>query len=319
MSSQGPVAVVGEAVADAFTVPGDQRLPGELTLRVLPGGGPANTAVALSRLGTPTRFVGRLSDDAFGRLFREHLTESGVDLTGCVAATQPSTLAVADLDDDGQAQYTFHAEGTADWQWSAQELRAALPEPVSALHTGSLALARAPGAAHIEALLDRARPQTTVSVDPNVRPRLVPTRVYREALPRWCALADILKVSMDDLTRIHPELPPERACDAWHSAGAHLVVVTLGPDGALASLAGRRVRVPAPRVRTVDSVGAGDAFTAGLLHWLHRRGRLGGRLDRLGIEEVRAAIGFATEVAALTCTVSGANPPYGHQLDPVAD
>lgn len=318
MTPSRPVAVLGEAVADAFAERDGAR-PGELALRVLPGGGPANTAVALARLGTPTRFLGRLSGDVFGRLFRDHLTASGVDLSGAASATEPSTLAVAGLDSTGQATYTFHAEGTADWQWTRAELRAGLPDDVSCVHTGSLALAREPGGPRIEELLAGVRRRATVSIDPNVRLHLVPADVYRTALPRWCALADILRLSEDDLMAVRPGMPVEEACDTWHAAGVALVVVTRGADGATASLAGERVRVAAPRVRTADTVGAGDAFTAGLLHLLHARGHLGGRLERLDAATVGEAAEFAARVAALTCAVSGANPPYAHQLgDPPA-
>src|SRR4051812_21162331 len=104
-----PVTVLGECVADAFV----DRAPStstDLTLRVLPGGGPANTATTLARLGTPTRFLGRISEDLFGALFRSRLSAAGVDLSGCVSAPEHSTLAVADLDAEGKAAYTFYAE-----------------------------------------------------------------------------------------------------------------------------------------------------------------------------------------------------------------
>ncbi|GAB2588564.1 carbohydrate kinase [Streptomyces capparidis] len=314
MTSSSPVAVLGEAVADAFVEPAWGR-PGELGLRVLPGGGPANTAVALARLGTPTHYLGRLADDVFGRLFRAHLTASGVDLGGCPRAAEPSTLAVADLDDDGRAGYSFHAEGTADWQWTPGELRAGLPDGAVCLHTGSLALVREPGGARVEDLLAEVRPRVTVCLDPNVRPHLVPPEVYRTGLPRWCALADILRLSEDDLAQVRPGMPLEEACDTWHAAGVGLVVVTRGARGAVASLAGERVKVPAPRVEVADTVGAGDAFTAGLLHWLHRHDRLGGRLDALTADEVEQAVRLAVRVSALTCTVSGANPPSAEEVE----
>lgn len=108
----GSVTVLGECVADIST---DTTQPGphELALRALPGGGPANTAVALPGLGTPTRFHGRLSHDTFGSLFHSRLLDAGVDLSGSVSAPEPSVLAVAALDESGQATYTFYAEGAA--------------------------------------------------------------------------------------------------------------------------------------------------------------------------------------------------------------
>ncbi|WP_371476473.1 carbohydrate kinase [Kitasatospora sp. NBC_00315] len=311
---QRPIAVLGECVADAFADTTQPR-PGELALRVLPGGGPANTAAALARLGTPTRFLGRISSDAFGALFRAHLASSGVDLAGVVAAPEPSTLAIATLDEHGQAQYSFHAEATADWQWTGAELAAALPQDAACLHTGSLALVRTPGGERIEELLTRARGSATVSIDPNVRPLLVDPAVYRARLTRWCALADILRLSSDDLDLLMPGVTPERACDAWHLAGVRLVVITLGSRGAVASLDGVRVFAPAPRVEVVDTIGAGDSFTAGLLHRLSRAGRLGGRLDDLAVDEVSDACDYAARVAALTCSVAGPNPPWAHQME----
>ncbi|MGA5193081.1 carbohydrate kinase family protein [Streptomyces exfoliatus] len=307
--SAGSVTVLGECVADVFEVPGRSG-PDGLALRALPGGGPANTAVALARLGTPTRFLGRFSHDVFGTLFRTRLSASGVDLTGSVTAPEPSTLAAADLDATGQATYTFYADGAADWQWTDHELAAARNDDAVCLHTGSLALVRRPGGSRIEEHLARAREHATVSIDPNVRPLLVEPSTYRERLPHWCAVADILRLSEDDCALLVPGADLEEACDTWHAAGARLVVITLGGHGALASLDGVRVTVPAPPVAVVDTVGAGDSFTAGLLHRLAVLGHLGGRLDGLTLEDVAAACSFAAQVAALTCSVPGANPPW---------
>ncbi|WP_326607622.1 carbohydrate kinase [Streptomyces sp. NBC_01799] len=306
------VTVLGECVADAFTVP--SPAPDELALRVLPGGGPANTAVALARLGTPARMLARLSDDVFGRLFRARLEASGVDLSQAVRAAEPSTLAVAELDAAGQAAYSFHAQGTADWQWTADELSATDLASTACLHSGSLALVREPGGRVVEEFLLRAAATATICVDPNVRPLLVAPAVYRARLPRWCELADVLRVSEDDLELLLPGHSVEQACDLWHSAGARLVVVTLGGRGAIASLDGERVVVPAPPTAVIDTVGAGDSFTAGLLHHLGTKGLLGGRLTDLRIDDVTQACVFAARVAALTCSVSGPNPPWEHEL-----
>ncbi|WP_200307240.1 carbohydrate kinase family protein [Streptomyces adelaidensis] len=309
------ITVIGECVADAFT-DAARSTPGHLALSVLPGGGPANTAVALARLGTPTRLLARFSGDVFGTLFRNHLSASGVDLTGTVTASEPSTLAVADLDETGQATYSFFADGAADWQWTADELSATVPDDTVAVHTGSLALIRRPGGSHIEDHLAKAREHATVSIDPNVRPLLVPPAAYHQRLHHWCALTDILRLSEDDLALLLPGATPEQACDTWHAAGARLVVITLGGRGALASLDGARVKVPSPTVEVIDTVGAGDSFTAGLLHRLTALGHLGGRLDALTLEDTADACSFAARVAALTCSVPGADPPWAERLDP---
>ncbi|WP_318199329.1 carbohydrate kinase [Streptomyces sp. SCL15-4] len=306
------ITVLGECVADAFAEPAGSA--SELALRVLPGGGPANTAVALARLGTPARFLARLSGDVFGRLFRAHLEASGVDLSHAVPAAEPSTLAVAELDGQGQAAFSFHARNTADWQWSTAELAGVDLSGTSCVHTGSLALVREPGAAAVEEFLATAAPLTTISIDPNVRPLLVRPEVYRARLKDWCALTDVLRLSEEDLGLLLPDTPPERACDIWHAAGARLVVITRGAHGVLISLDGERARIPAVATRVVDTVGAGDSFTAGLLHRLGARGLLGGRLTGLRLADVTDACRFATRVAALTCSVAGPNPPWHHQV-----
>lgn len=268
------ITVLGECVADAFAEPANTS--NELALRVLPGGGPANTAVSLARLGTPARFLARLSGDVFGRLFRAHLQASGVDLSDAVQAAEPSTLAVAELDAQGQAAFSFHAQKTADWQWTPEELARVDLSETACLHTGSLALVQQPGATVVEEFLAAAAPRATISIDPNVRPLLVHPDVYRARLAHWCSLADVLRLSEDDLELLLPGTPPERACDIWHAAGARLVVITRGADGVLASLDGEQVQVPAVSTSVADTVGAGDSFTAGLLHHLGARGLLGG-------------------------------------------
>lgn len=307
------VAVIGEALADAFVQSSDAER-GELTLKVLPGGGPANTAVALARLGTPTQFRGRLGRGILGDLLRRHLLGSGVDLSASVAATQQTTLALAAVDGDGVASYDFYANGTADWQWTVGELAAWSRDDVVAIHTGSLALALTPSGPLIEDLLRGSRPTATISVDPNVRPGIVGLGTYRERMSRWAGLADILRLSEDDLSHLYPGTAVERTCDQFHRQGVRLVVVTRGPAGALASLDGERTAVPAMDIVPVDTVGAGDAFTAGLLHWLHQRGHLGGRLASLGPADLARAMAFAALVAGRTCQVGGADPPWARDL-----
>lgn len=313
--SPGSVDVLGECVADIFE-DRDRADSGGLALRALAGGGPANTAVALARLGTPTRFLGRFSDDVFGSLFRARLSASGVDLTGSMTTSEPSTLAVADLDATGQAAYTFYADGAADWQWTDSELAATRNDDAVCLHTGSLSLIRRPGGSRIEEHLTQVRERATVSIDPNVRPLLVPPSAYRERLLHWCAVADVLRLSEDDCALLAPGAGLEEACDTWHAAGARLVVITLGGRGAFASLDGERITVNAPPVTVADTVGAGDSFTAGLLHRLAGLGHLGGRLDRLTLDDLTDACSFAARVAALTCSVPGANPPWADELEP---
>jgi fructokinase len=241
-----------------------------------------------------------------------------VDLSVSVDVPEPATLAIAKLSESGAAQYEFYTDGTADWGWSDAELARVLdPAPV-AVHTGSLALALERSGSHIERLLATARPTSTTSIDPNLRTLLVPAERYRAAIDRWAGLADVVRLSSDDLEQLWPGVSPADAAARLHGQGAALVVVTLGGDGVFASVRSAagdtQLRVPPVRVPVVDTVGAGDSFQAGLLHHLAGAGQLGGRLDRLDRTAVTAALEFASRVAAVTCSRPGADPPWAAEL-----
>lgn len=313
------IAVVGEVVADAV-LPPDGIVDGAAHLTVHPGGGPANFAVAVARLGSTARFAGRLSTGALGALCRAKLEASGVDLSASEAADEPATLAIARLNDSGAASYEFYTAGTADWAWTDETLGPLVDGPFPdgerpvAIHTGTLALALQPSGRVIEDLLSRARAQLTTSVDPNLRTLLVPVQTYRGVIDRWAALSDIVRLSEDDLEQLWPDRTPEQAAAHLHELGVPLVVVSLGANGAFASLRGEQVRVPIAPTTLVDTVGAGDSFHGGMLHHLAQAGALGGRLEELDIAGLTAALTFASRVSAITCSRAGANPPWAAEL-----
>jgi fructokinase len=299
------LTVLGEAIVDLVGEDGWRY-------RAHPGGSPLNVAVGLGRLGQPTSLAARLSRDAFGALFREHLDSAGVDPRHLVAAEEPSTLAVATLDADGVASYDFWTEGTADWQWTAAELAGVVDDETVVLHTGSIALELEPGASRIVELLGRIRHagRTAISYDPNVRmARRGSATEGRRSVERVVALADVVKVSSEDLGWLYPGEDPVVAARRWSGLGPSLVVVTLGSAGAMALPAGgSQLARPAPPVTVVDTVGAGDAFMSGLLGALADRGALRPRADLSGVD-VAAVLDRACLVAALTCARAGADPP----------
>lgn len=307
------VVIVGENVADALVEPvrtGD----GRARVEIFSGGGPANTAVALSRLGTHTKFISRIADGILGDLFTERLESSGVDLSLSISAKEPATLAIVSVTPDGSAMYNFYAEGTADWQWQQGELIASDLHDAACVHAGSLGLVMEPGGAVVENFLEEARRCSTISIDPNVRTALTDVETYRRKIRDWTRLADVFRLSEDDLNALFPGAPHYQLFDEWHSAGASLVILTRGSRSTLASFEGSRLEIPTPVVQIADTIGAGDAFTAGLLHWLVHSGLAGGRLGRLGQDHIRRALAFGAHVAALSCTLPGANPPWKDQL-----
>jgi len=313
------IAVVGEVVADAV-LPDDGIIDGAAHLTVHPGGGPANFALAVARLGSTARFAGRLSTGSLGALCRAKLEASGVDLSVSEAASDPATLAIARLDRSGSASYEFYTQGTADWAWTDESLGPLIDgpfpdgDPPVALHTGSLALALQPSGQVIENLLARAASAMTISIDPNLRTLLVPISTYRDVIDRWAGLSDILRLSMDDLEQLWPAWGPEQAAARLHELGVPLAVVSLGADGAFASLRGEQVRVPIAPTTLVDTVGAGDSFHGGMLHHLAVAGQLGARLDTLDAATLTDALEFASRVSAITCSRPGADPPWAAEL-----
>jgi fructokinase len=303
------IVICGEALDDL--VP-DPSVPSRFDAR--PGGSSANTAVALARLGTPVSMLARLARDSFGELLRGHLEGNGVDLSFAVDAAEPSSLAIATVGDDGGADYRFLVTGTADWGWSDSEL-AALPKGTVAVHGGSLALALAPGGAAVERLLARARETSTVSLDPNVRPSLIADLpAHRDTIERCVAAADVVKVSLEDLEALHPGEAAMDVARRWARGGPALVVVTEGGDGSVGITAEAEVACPVSPVTVVDTIGAGDTFAAALLDWLYRAGRLGGRLAAPPPADIDAALQHASRAAAITCSRTGADPPYRDEL-----
>jgi fructokinase len=301
------ILVCGEALIDLAAV----DVGGERLYRGHPGGGPRNTAVALARLGVPVAFCGRLSTDAFGRRLRDDLRANGVDDRFVVTGPEPTTLALAEVGPGGVPRFSFWGDGTADRLLAPGDLPATL-DGVEALHVGTLSLVLEPGAATIEGLMARAAGRCPVMVDPNVRPAVLGDRAeYLARLQRWLGWSDIVKVSDADLAWLVPDEAPEATCRAWSAGGGPaLVVLTRGDRGATAFWPGHELTVPAPAVDVVDTIGAGDAFGAGLLAALRRHGAL--RPDRLAALDaglVEAAVAFAVEVAAASCTRAGADPP----------
>ncbi len=288
---------------------------GEVLIDILPtgpvvGGGPANTAKALARLGHDVHFIDGISSDAFGQSARSELLNDGVNLDLALASDKPTCTATVTLDDAGGASYEFLIDGTATFDFAASWL----PDPYryqpQVLHIGTLVTVIEPGTS---ALYDWAMQVTELApivFDPNIRPSVMPNRdLYEAAVEKWAALSAVIKVSDDDLAWLFPQASIEDVANRWISDGAFLVVVTRGANGLVGYTSEGRVEVPGVKVDVVDTVGAGDTVGAIVVEAMLAHGLVELRGDLL-----RGVLTRAAAAAAITCSRKGAQPPYKHEL-----
>jgi len=309
MSADGGVILVGgEALFDVVAGDGDD-------LKAHPGGGPFNAARTIARLEQPAVYLGRLSTDRFGDRLERILLDDGVSLESVVRTEDPTTLALAELGDNGSvSRYRFYAQGTSAAGLTSEAALVALPERVATVFVGTLGLVLEPMASALEAVVDRlSGSDTMVVVDPNCRPHVIDDpAAYRRRLKWILARTHLLKVSEEDVQFLDPDRDPVKATRALLVDGPPVGVLTRGGDGAVVVTPDREVVVKPPSANVVDTIGAGDAFAGGLLSWWRERG-LGA--EALGdLDTVVEATRFACVVAAKTCERAGASPPYRHEL-----
>ena len=298
------ILIAGEALTDIVVDADGAR-------REHPGGSPLNVAVALARLGHDAHLLTAIGDDARGDAIRAHLDESGVQLTPASVRPGRTSTAEAVLDAHGAATYTF------DLTWDPDT--AELPETPDAVHTSSIAAVLEPGATTLSALLRSARGSSTISYDPNARPTLMgaPEDV-RARIEENIALSDVVKASDEDVAWLYGTEDVEDVAASWRDLGPSLTVLTRGGDGAVAFSASGRVQVAPVRVEVVDTVGAGDTFSAGILDALAAKGLLGAdrreMLAAIPSDDLATVLRRAAALSAITVSRAGANPPWSHEL-----
>jgi fructokinase len=278
------------------------------------GGSVYNTAIALGRLGVRTGLYTGLSTDFFGDMLREGLKASTVDLRYIKNWERPSTLAFVKLT-DGHARYSFFDDNSAGRMLTRKDLPR-LEKSVAALHFGSISLIPEPGGATLEALMKREARTRVTSLDPNIRPGMIKDRRKHLArLNRMIAMADILKISDEDVAWMTGKTDLAAAARKWLKAGAKIVVVTRGGNGVEAFTARDRIARPAVPVTVADTVGAGDTFTAGLLAALQAARLLDKKkLAAISASDLESALAFAARAAAVTVSRPGCDPPWAREL-----
>ena len=299
--------VVGENLVDLFVyADGHVSASG--------GGGPFNVARTLARLGQSVLFFSGVSRDSFGTRLREDLLADGVRLAFDAPVELPSTLAIVDVSD--QPRYDFHLQGTAAFALDTTQVLERFEEAVAelaSLYVGTLALVVEPMATQVETMVQLVEDDTLVVLDPNCRPSAISERpAYLDRLNRLYRRCDVVKVSTEDLTYLSPNVDVNDAARALLAIGPSCVIVTDGSGPVRLFSQSGRSDIDVPSVDVVDTVGAGDALVGGFLAWWSGHG-----LSRSSIADVvlvEQALRWAVQIASLTCTRHGADPPRWHEL-----
>ena len=305
------IVCCGEALIDMLP---RESTAGEPALAPYAGGAVFNTAIALGRLGVPVEFFSGLSFDLFGQQLRASLAASKVGSHYAHVSGRPTTLAFVHLV-DGHATYVFYDEGTAGRMLTEADLPT-LDDDVDALLFGAISLIPEPCGSAYEALMQREHERRVMMLDPNIRPDFIPDREKHVGrIQRMMAMADIVKLSDEDLTWFGENGSVDDVIGNWLKLGPKLIVVTHGGKGAVGYSSRHKVTVAGERVTVADTVGAGDTFNAGILASLHEQGALTkAAIGSLSEAATRSALELGAKAAAVTVSRPGANPPWRHEL-----
>ena len=297
------VWVAGEVLIDLIP-DGSDRKP-------IVGGGPANTAKALSMIGIDTQFIDGISNDNYGQIAKKELLASGVKLDYVKYSDKPTCLAIVSLSDSGSASYKFIIENTATFDFTSDWLPNPQTEPPTLLHIGTLATAIEPGASVLFEWAQSVAKVAPIVFDPNIRPAVMNDRKqYVLQVERWVSISSVIKVSDEDIKWLYPSLEIDQVINNWLAKGPSLIVVTYGDKGLAGYRIDEKVSVDAIKVLVADTVGAGDTVGAILVEAIVKDG-----LDTLNGVRLEMMLKRAAKAAAITVSRSGANPPTPKEID----
>ena len=297
------VWVAGEVLIDLIP-DADQHL-------AVVGGGPANTAKALAKLGVKTHFIDGISNDEYGQMAKTELLSAKVLLDYTQYSNKPTCTAKVTLSKSGSASYEFVIEGTATFDFSALWLPDPQTHKPSLLHIGTLATVIEPGASVLFKWAQSVAHVAPIVFDPNIRPAVLGDRnEYVKKVEKWVPISSAVKVSDEDLNWLYPGKSIDDIVNKWLEVGVQLVVVTLGDKGITAYRKNEQIYVDAVKVIVADTVGAGDTVGAVLLEAIVNNG-----LDKLTGEMLKSMLNRAAKAAAITVSRTGANPPSKEEID----
>jgi fructokinase len=297
------VWVVGEVLIDLIPNGGDRK--------PIVGGGPANTAKALSKLGIDTQFIDGISTDGYGHMAKDELVSAGVKLDYIKYSDKQTCLAIVSLSESGSATYKFVIENTATFDFTLDWLPNPQTERPSLLHIGTLATVIEPGASVLFEWAQSVAKVAPIVFDPNIRPAVISDRAqYVAQVERWVAISSAVKVSDEDIKWLYPSLEISHVVNDWLTKGPSLIVVTYGDKGLTGYRKNERVSVDAVKTAVADTVGAGDTVGAILVEAVVNDG-----LDSLTDVRLETMLKRAAQAAAITVSRVGANPPTSEELE----
>lgn len=299
----GQVWVAGEVLIDLIPHSSDRK--------PIVGGGPANTAKALAKLGIDTQFIDGISSDQYGQMAKSELVTAGVKLGYVKYSDKPTCLAIVSFSESGSATYEFVIEDTATFDFTSEWLPNPQTDLPSLLHIGTLATVVEPGASALFEWAKSVAKVAPIVFDPNIRPAVISDRAqYVAQVERWVAISSVVKVSDDDLKWLYPSLDIEQVVNDWLIKGPSLIVVTYGDKGLTGYRKVEVISVEAVKVKVADTVGAGDTVGAVLVEAIVNDG-----LDSLTGSRLETMLKRAAKAAAITVSRLGANPPTSEELE----
>jgi len=291
------VWVCGEVLIDL--------IPDGTERKAVVGGGPANTAKALAKLGIAAQFIDGISTDKYGQMALKQLHKDGVLLDFVKFSDKPTCLAIVSLNEAGGATYEFVIEGTATFDFSDIWLPDPFVKKPSLLHIGTLVTAIEPAASVLFEWAKKVAKVSPIVFDPNIRPAVMSDRAeYVKQVERWVSISSSVKVSDDDIYWLYPGVELDHVANNWLAMGPKLVVVTFGDKGLTGFRKDEKVTVDAKKVVVADTVGAGDTVGAILVEAIIEDG-----LDKLTGMRLSEMLDRAAKAAAITVSRTGALPP----------
>lgn len=308
--------ICGEALIDIFVDDNSKSVQTSFPLQASVGGSPFNVAIGLARLGQHVSLLTGLSTDIFGQRLSSVLVSEGVSQELIVKKDSPSTVAFIEKNKEGVPSYLFLGEGAADRSLSTADIDIQMDTP-TAIHLGSYSIVAQPTADSLLGLVKNFSGKCLISLDPNIRAIVEPDmKVWQIRVEELVTLADIVKISDEDLELLYPDNAPEDILEKWLDTGLKMIVLTRGGEGSTLWSSQAKVNVATPNITVIDTVGAGDTYQAALLESLGNLIADHGYewATQLSSDKLTEIGSYAAAAAAITCSRQGADLPTKSEI-----